>query len=1141
MNAPPKRITNLSPAKKRALLAQLLQNKATEPKSFPLSYPQQRLWFLDQLESKNPTYNIPAAFRLKGRLHLPVLEKTLNEIQRRHKVLQTRFVSVDGKPAQIIDPEMTTKLSVVDLRDYPESEREATAWRLLQEEIQRPFELAKGPLLRATSFKLNEEDHILLLSMHHIISDGWSMGIFRTEMIKIYQCLRENRTPDLPDLPQQYSDFSVRQRQWLEGEGLEKQLSYWKKQLDGSPPILELPTDHPRPSVQTFNGTRQSIELTKELTQSLKKLGLDQGCTLFMVLLTAFKIILYRYTGQTDLNVGTPIANRDQDDIENLIGFFINTLVLRTNLSGNPTFQEVLEKVREVSLSAYDHQAMPFEKLVEELQPPRDLSRSPFFQVLFSLQNTPTQPLELPDLTFETLYAYNGKAKFDLSVYLWEKSAQLSGVFEYNTDLFETETIVRMIEHFQNLLKAASANPNLRVSDLPLLTEREQEQLLVEWNATEKEYPLEKCFHQLFESQAEQTPDSVAVEFHNKSLSYGQLNARANCLAHHLQKLGVGPDVLVGICVERSLDMLVGLLGVMKAGGAYVPLDPSYPKERLAYMVEDSKPQVLLTQDSLCETIFEGRESKSEERRAELSENEFEDNASRSSLHALRVICLDGDWQKIAKESKSNPETSLQSTNLVYVIYTSGSTGKPKGVAIQHQTLVNFLNSMSEVPGLSQEDALLAVTTLSFDIAGLELYLPLLVGSRLILASHEVASDGRLLSRLLTESGATVMQATPATWRMLLDSGWSGNDNLRILCGGETLSRELATQLLEKGAGLWNMYGPTETTIWSSVHRLESKEGIVSVGPPIANTQIYLLDKNLQPVPIGIYGELYIAGDGLARGYLNRPELTAKKFVPDGFSKQKGARMYRTGDLARYLPDGRIELLGRIDHQVKIRGFRIELGEIEATLAQHTGIDEVVVAVRDNEDDKKAAKILAAYLVSRSKKTPTVSELRHFLQEILPAYMVPTAFVFLKSFPMTPNGKVDRKALPALDDIRPELESAFVAPQNEVERTIAGVWKEVLGVEKVGVDDNFFDLGGHSLLLVQVQSKLQNKFERDFSIVELFKYPTINALVKSFDQEEGESADLERIHDLAKKQKDAFARQKKLKEVKKNNGRLEYA
>jgi len=754
-----------------------------------------------------------------------------------------------------------------------------------------------------------------------------------------------------------------------------------------------------------------------------------------------------------------------------------------------------------------------------------------FFQVLFSIQNTPTKSLELPGLTIETLYAYNGKAKFDLSIYLWEKSDQLSGVFEYNTDIFETETIARMIEHFKNLLGAATANPEQRISDLAMLKEGEEHQLLVEWNATEKDYLHEKCFHQLFESQAEQTPDSVAVELGNKSITYGELNARANQLAHHLQKLDIGPDVLVGICVERSLDMLVGLLGIMKAGGAYVPLDPSYPKERLAYMVEDSGLSILLSQKQVFGELLEDGESKIED-----SHSPF------SILHSQnRVICLDSDWQEIAKDSKSNPESCVIPSNLAYVIYTSGSTGKPKGVAIQHQTLVNFLTSMSEEPGLTREDVLLAVTTLSFDIAGLELYLPLLVGSRVILASREVASDARRLNSLLTESGATVMQATPATWRLLTESGWQRSDKLKMLCGGEALPRELANRLLETGGSLWNMYGPTETTIWSSVFQLESKEGLVPVGPSIANTQIYILDKNLQPVPVGVYGQLHIGGDGLARGYLKRPDLTAEKFIPNPFA-ENGLRLYRTGDLARYLPNGNLEFQGRIDHQVKVRGFRIELGEIEATLAQHEAIDEVVVLARiDNPNGQKDEKRLVAYLISKVTKPPTVSQLRRFMTGSLPEYMVPTAFVFLKTFPLTPNGKVDRKALPAPEDNRPDLESVFLAPHNEVERTIAAIWQEVIGVKKVGVDDNFFDLGGHSLLLVQVQSKLQNKFNRDLSIIELFKYPTINALVKSFNQEEGESADLERIHDLAKKQKDAFARHKKLKEVKKNDGRLEYA
>ncbi len=834
-----------------------------------------------------------------------------------------------------------------------------------------------------------------------------------------------------------------------------------------------------------------------------------------MTLLAAFKVMLYRYTGQEDFTVGTPIANRNQDDIEHLIGFFVNTLVLRVGLCGSLTFRELLGQVRKVALAAYDHQDMPFEKLVEELQPQRDLSRSPLFQVMFSVQNTPGHSFELPRLTFETLYAYNRKAKFDLSVYMWDKLDQLSGVFEYNTDLFETDTITRMMDHFQNILKSIVSNPEERISELPMLSEEERRQLLLQWNATRTEYPSEQCFHHLFEAQAAKSPNTTAIAFEGEKFTYRDLNARANCLAHYLQKLGLGPDVVVGICMERSLEMIVALLGIMKAGGAYVPLDPSYPEERLDHMLSDSGAKVLVTQQSLTDDF-------------------------QFSNYDLMSVCLDRDWDKIAKESDLNPESNTTATNLVYVIYTSGSTGRPKGVAVQHQSLVNFLTSMRVEPGLREEDTLLAVTTLSFDIAGLELYLPLMVGAQVILASREVASDGGRLIELLQQSGATVMQATPATWRMLLDSGWTGNEQLKMLCGGEALPRELANRLLERGASLWNLYGPTETTVWSSVKRIESGEGPIPVGRAIANTQLYLLDKNLQPVPIGVYGEVYIGGDGLARGYLNCPELTAEKFVPNPFSQERGAHMYGTGDLARYLSEGTIEFLGRLDHQVKIRGFRVELGEIEATLAQHGAIDEVVVIAREDEGDK-TEKRLVAYLVSKSDPKPTVSALRRFLQERLPDYMVPTGFVNLEAFPLTPNGKVDRKALPAPEGGRPELESAFVAPQNEIERAIAGVWQEVLGVEQVGIDDNFFDLGGHSLLLVQVQSKLKKVLDREFSIVDLFKYPSINALAKSLDQDDGESGDFQRIHDLAKKQKDAIARQKNSKEVKNNDERLEYA
>ncbi|NIR48175.1 amino acid adenylation domain-containing protein [candidate division KSB1 bacterium] len=1130
MNDALKNISELSPEQKRARLAQLLQNKANEMNSFPLSFAQQRLWFLDQLEPNNPTYNIPAAFRLKGRLNVPVLEKSLTEIQRRHKVLHTKFVAVEGKPAQVIIPEMFVKLSVLDLQELLESKRETEMWRLIQEEVQRPFELSEGPLWRTTLFRLADEEHVLLLTMHHIISDGWSIGLFTREMIAHYQAFLSGNVPMLPELPIQYADFALRQREWLKGHELEAHLSYWRQQLSGVPPTLELSTDHPRSAVQNFQGARQSIELTKELTQALKKLSLKEGGTLFMTLLAAFEVLLCRYTGQEDLSVGTPIANRDQEDIENLIGFFVNALVLRVDLNGNPTFRKLLARVREVALVAYDHQDLPFEKLVEELQPQRDLSRSPLFQVMFSLQNTPSRSLDLPELTLEHLDVYNGMAKFDLTVYMWEEANGLRGVFEYNTALLEAPTITRMIAHFKNVLQGVVSNPDQRLSDLPMLTKGEREQLLVEWNSTEREYPREQCFYHLFEAQVERRPEATAVVMGEDELSYGELNRRANRLAHYLRKLGVGPDVLVGIYIERSLEMVIGLLGIMKAGGAYVPLDPSYPKERIGYMLEDAQPRVLLTQQRLRETLFEKQGARSEER------------APRSTLPAARlnVISLDSDWDEIAKESDLNPKSNTNAMNLAYVIYTSGSTGKPKGVTIEHLTLVNFLRAMSEQPGLTKEDRLLAVTTLSFDIAGLELYLPLMVGARVILASREVVSDGLRLREALASFGATVMQATPATWRLLLDSGWEGSKRLKMLCGGEALPRELANRLLDCGGSLWNMYGPTETTVWSAVCQIECKEGMVPVGPPIANTQIYLLDRDLRPVPVGVYGEVHIGGDGLARGYLKCPELTAEVFIPDPFSSNAGARMYRTGDLARYLANGNIEFHGRIDHQVKIRGFRIELGEIEAALVQHEAIDEVVVACRE-EDVDKSEKRLVAYLVSKADPKPTVSELRRFLQANLPDYMVPSAFVFLEAFPLTPNGKVDRRALPAPGGIRPELGSAFVAPQNEIERGIAGVWQEVLGVEKVGIDDNFFDLGGHSLLLVQVQSKLQKKFERELSIVDLFKYPTINALAKYFGQEEGESADFQKIHDKAKKQKDAFAQQKKLKEVKKNDGRFEYA
>jgi len=771
--------------------------------------------------------------------------------------------------------------------------------------------------------------------------------------------------------------------------------------------------------------------------------------------------LLYRYTAQDDIIVGSPIAGRIRVDTEGLIGFFINNLVLRTDLSGNPTFRELLGRVREVALGAYTHQDIPFEKLVEELRPKRDLSRNPLFQVMFALQNTPRFDLKLPGLTLSPFEVDNGTARFDLTLFLAETDGGLTGAVRYSTDLFDAATITRMLGHFSTLLEGVVANPDQRLSDLPLLTNVERQQLVVKWNDTFTDCPMDSCIHQLFEMQVEQTPDAVAAVFEDQELTYQELNHWANQLAHHLQALGVGPETLVGIHVERSLEMVVGLLGILKAGGAYVPLDPAYPKERLAFMLEDAQVPVLLTQERLLPQLP----------RCE-----------------AQVVCLDAGWDAITREREENPGIRVNGDHLAYVIYTSGSTGRPKGVQILHRSLVNCLNSTSQKVGLTDQDTLLAVTTLSFDIAGLEIFLPLVVGARVIVVSREVASDGTQLLKKLTDSGATAMQATPATWRLLLRAGWLGSNRFKVLCGGDTLSQELAGELLNRGCSVWNLYGPTETTIWSATYLVERKEGAIPIGKPIGNTQIYLLDCNLQPVPVGVPGEIYIGGYGLARGYLNQPALTAEKFIPNLFNGERGGRLYKTGDLARYLPDGAIEFLGRTDYQVKISGYRIELEEIEVVIAQHSTVRETVVTVLEDEPGDKR---LVAYVVCNQGQIPGTDELHRFVKEKLPTYMVPSAFVILDALPQTPNGKVDRRALPAPDWTRPELESAFVAPVSPIEKVLAGIWAEVLGLERVGIHDNFFDLGGHSLLGTRVISRVLNTLGVEVPLRSLFEVPTV--------------------------------------------------
>ncbi len=907
--------------------------------SFPLSFAQLRLWFLDQFEPDSAVYIIPQALRLFGPLMLEIFLQALGDMIERHETLRTTFIAIDGEPRQCIAPARPVTIPLIDLQNVCEAVSKAEVLRLADAEAHRPFNLATGPLLRLTLLRLGQEEHILLLTMHHIISDAWSGGIFMREFFTFYEAHVHGRSAQLPSLPIQYIDFTLWQHQRLQGTKLEEQLAYWQAKL-ADVPMLHLPIDHPRPAMQTFHGAAQSLLLSESLSSALHDLSRREGATLFMTLLTAFKVLLYRYNGQEDIVVGSLIANRNRAEIEGLIGFFVNTLVLRTDLSGSPGFRELLRREREVCLEAYAHQDLPFEQLVDALQPERNLSYSPLFQVMFTLQNTPrpsSSSAGQSSLSIQHLDTGTATSKFDLSLFLSEGPHGINIEAEYNTDLFEAETIGRMLACFRNLLEAIAANPDCQIAALPLLAEDERQQLLVEWNATRYDYPQHSCLHELIEEQVQHTPDAVALVFEGQQLTYSELNARATRLAHYLcYHYTIGPETLIGLALDRSPSLLIGLLGILKAGAAYVPLDPDYPRQRLAFVLQQTQIPVLLTQVALLERLPE---------------------------HQGVTLCLDRDWPAIACDLPPVRLPRAVAGNLAYTIYTSGSTGLPKGVQISHQALVNFLCSMRDQPGANVYDTLLAVTSISFDIAGLELWLPLIVGARLVLTSREVSRDGEQLKQHLIEQAVTMMQATPTTWRLLLEVGWRSPSEMRVLCGGEALPVELAQTLSQQSALFWNMYGPTETTIWSTLQHIISVEGSVSIGRPIANTQIYLLNAHLEPVPIGAIGDLYIGGDGLSRGYFQRPEATAERFVPDPFSSTPGARLYKTGDLARYRAQGNLEFLGRNDHQVKIHGFRIELQEIEATLEQHSSVRESVVVAREDSVGESDSKRLVAYIV----------------------------------------------------------------------------------------------------------------------------------------------------------------------------------
>ncbi len=1064
------------------------------PAPLPLSFAQQRLWFIDQFEPNSAQYNLPDVVRLRGTLDINALARALDEIVRRHEVLRTTFPTVDGQPVPVVTPELSVPLPIVDLSDRPEAEREAEALRLANAEARRPFDLARGPLLRATLLRLRADEHLALLTLHHIASDGWSSGVLTRELAALYSAFAAGAPSPLPPLPLQYADYAAWQRSWLHGDVLAAQLDYWRRTLGEDPPALDLPTDRPRPAVQTSRGALLPFTLDAALLQGLEALSRAEGATLFMTLLTGFQALLHRYTGQAAIHVGTPIANRTRAEVEGLIGFFVNTLVMRGDFADTPTFRQALRRGREAALGAYAHQDVPFEKLVDALQPRRDLSRPPLFQVMFILQ-TAARPrgavTPVPGLTLEPLVVHMGTSNFDLTLALEQTGAGLSGAIEYNADLFDEATIARLARHFRALLAGALADPDQPVAALPLLSDSERRQILVDWNATAADFPRDRCVHHLFEVQAARQPDALAVvEAAGAALTYAELDRRAEQLAHHLRGLGVGPETLVGLAVERSPEMLVGLLGILKAGGAYLPLDPAYPPERLAFMLQDSGTRLVLTQSRFAALL---------------------------PASAAQTLRLDADWPTIAQTPATDSWPQTTPDSLAYVIYTSGSTGTPKGVAVTHGNLVNHNLAVVAAFGLTPADRVLQFATLNFDTAAEEIFPTWAAGATLVLRPAGPPPSGAELRQLSADRGLTVLDLPTAYWHAWVGelelSGAQLPESLRlVVVGGEAALAERLVAWRRRAGGRvrWlNTYGPTEGTIIASLYepREPGLDGrAIPIGRPIANAQLYILDARQQPVPVGVVGELHIGGRGVARGYLNRPELTAEKFIElalddgrriedeaaDGRPPSPVQRLYRTGDLARFRPDGNVEFLGRGDEQVKVRGFRIELGEVESALLAHPAVKQAAVLARG-----RAEKQLVACVVPADGEGAALPEqLRAHLQARLPEYMRPTAFVVLDQLPLTPNAKVDRRALAArVAEAAPDSSAPAgqTAPRNPTEETLAAVWAQVLGLPRVGVHANFFELGGDSILSIQVIARAAQAGLR-LTPRQLFEHPTVAGL-----------------------------------------------
>lgn len=1068
-----------SPTKQGALAQIPLVKRAD---NIPLSFAQQRLWFLDKLEPNSAAYNIPFGMRIDGEIDLGALRRALEKLIARHESLRTTIETINGEASLRIISDLRSDLQVTDLSVLPGEERESMVKSLASDEASRPFDLATSPLFRTKLLKIKNDEHVMLVTMHHVISDGWSMAVFFEELSELYGSVTRGIDIQLPELKLQYADFASWQRGPLAEEEISRQLEFWAEKLSGAEPLLEFPTDRQRPLVQTYKGANYRKKFSSELLDELREFSRNEGVSLFMTLLAAFYTLVYRHTNQDDLVLGVPIANRNYSDIDRVIGFFANTLALRADLSGSPTFRSFLDQVKGLALESYDNQDVPFEKLVEHLNPKRSLSHNPIFQVMFGLHNTPPLKPELSGLDLTPIEMNTGTSRFDLEVLVRENPDGLGVLAEYSTDLFDESTIERFVDRFEVLLRGILKNPDESISILPVLTKAEKSLIVDEFNDTQKDYPTNKCVHQLFEEQARRTPDAAAVVFQDEQLNYRELNQKANSIARKLQEFDIGPDCLVGLCVERSVEMVAGIFGILKTGAAYVPLDPSYPVDRLKLMLDDSGATVIVSHQNLARELDPKR---------------------------FKIIYMDDASAVSNNDAVSDPKTDVGMRNLAYINYTSGSTGVPKGVAIQHSSLNNYTQHIIEVLGTDRPLQFANVSTIAADLGNTCIYPALASGGCVHVISYDVLTNPDLFREYAIKHSIDVLKIVPSHLSALLGETDDGLE-LPIRClivGGEALSWDLVKRILDKDRKcvVINEYGPTESTVGSAVAYIDKIESeylaSASIGKPAANTTTYILNESLQVVPIGVHGEIYIGGSGLARGYLNRPELTAERFVKDPFCEKEGARLYRTGDLARYLPNGEMEYLGRIDDQVKIRGFRIELGEIESVISSFDDVREAVVTTRE---EQKGDKRLVAYVVSRTDSKIEPAELRNYLREKLPDYMVPSAFVQLEKLPLTPNGKVDKKKLPTPEKDTLSDKEGYVAPRTETETKLAKIWSEMLGVDNIGIHDNFFDLGGHSLLAIRMFSAVEETFRKSVPLATLFEAGTIEKLAEILSQEDWE-------------------------------------